>query len=86
MKKIKIAIVGVGNCASSLIQGLEFYRRARLQNGQRDVPGLMNYEIGSYRPQDIEVVCAFDIDERKVGLPVKRAIFQAPNCTRLITN
>ncbi len=86
MKKIRLAIVGVGNCASSLIQGIEFYRRSNSENGHRDSLGLMNYEIGGYRPQDIEVVCAFDIDDRKVGLPVKKAIFQAPNCTQLITN
>ncbi len=93
MKKIKIAIIGVGNCASSLVQGIEFYRRT-LTNGRpskksgnlHEALGLMNYEIGGYRPQDIEVVCAFDIDRRKVGLPVKKAIFQAPNCTQLITN
>ncbi len=85
MKKIRLAIIGVGNCASSLVQGIEFYRR----NTSRDTSealGLMNYEIGGYRPQDIEVVCAFDVDKRKVGLPVKKAIFRAPNCTQLITN
>jgi len=86
MKKIKIAVIGVGNCASSLIQGIEFYRRSNSTNGHRDSLGLMNYEISGYRPQDIEVVCAFDIDKRKVGLPVKKAIFQEPNCTKLITN
>ena len=85
MKKIRLAIVGVGNCASSLVQGIEFYRRNNFRT-RRDTPGLMNYEIGGYRPQDIEVVCAFDIDKRKVGHPVKKAIFQAPNCTKLITN
>ena len=86
MKKIRLAVVGVGNCASSLIQGLEFYRRNYSNNGHGDALGLMNYEIGGYRPQDIEVVCAFDVDRRKVGLPVKKAIFEAPNCTQLITN
>ncbi len=86
MKKIRLAIVGVGNCASSLVQGIEFYRRANSSNGHREALGLMNYQIGGYRPQDIEVVAAFDIDSRKVGLPVKKAIFQAPNCTQLITN
>ncbi len=84
MKKIKVAIIGVGNCASSLIQGLEFYRKNT--SSAKDALGLMNYEIGGYRPQDIEVVCAFDIDKRKVGLPIKKAIFQAPNCTQYITN
>lgn len=86
MKKIRLAIVGVGNCASSLIQGLEFYRRLGSSTTRPEFLGLMNYEIGGYRPQDIEVVCAFDIDKRKVGLPVKKAIFQKPNCTTLITN
>src|SRR5690242_1607376 len=49
MKKIKIAIIGVGNCASSLVQGIEFYRRQNSSNGHRDALGLMNYEIGGYR-------------------------------------
>ena len=87
MKKIKLAIIGVGNCASSLIQGIEFYRKLNLTtNGKPESLGLMNYEIGGYRPQDIEVVAAFDVDKRKVGLPLKKAIFKAPNCTQLITN
>ncbi len=86
MKKIKVAVIGVGNCASSLIQGIEFYRKNFPSNSRASTLGLMNYEIGGYRPQDIEVVCAFDIDKRKVGLPVKKAIFQPPNCTQLITN
>jgi myo-inositol-1-phosphate synthase len=86
MKKIKVAVIGVGNCASSLIQGIEFYRKNNLSNSKPSSLGLMNYEIGGYRPQDIEVVCAFDVDKRKVGLPIKKAIFQPPNCTQLITN
>ena len=87
MKKIRLAIIGVGNCASSLVQGLEFYRKNFDKlNGKTEALGLMNYQIGGYRPQDIEVAAAFDIDKRKVGLPVKKAIFQAPNCTQLITN
>src|SRR3989338_2871387 len=85
MKKIKVAIIGVGNCATSLIQGIEFYRKSHGQPG-KEALGLMNSEIGGYRPEDIEVVCAFDIDKRKVGIPVKKAIFQKPNCTKLITN
>jgi myo-inositol-1-phosphate synthase len=84
MKKIKLAIVGVGNCASSLIQGLEFYRHGNAGQGKKEALGLMNYEIGGYRPQDIEVVCAFDIDKRKIGLPLHKAIFQFPNCTKKI--
>ena len=78
MKKIRLAVIGVGNCASSLIQGIEYYRRNGLA---KESLGLMNYTIGGYRPQDIEVVCAFDIDKRKVGLPVKKAIFQTPKQT-----
>lgn len=84
MKKIKVAIIGVGNCASSLIQGIEFYRKHAIAG--TEALGLMNYHIGGYRPQDIDIVCAFDIDRRKVGLPIKKAIFQAPNCTQHITN
>lgn len=78
--------MGVGNCASSLVQGVEYYRRLNSNGSKINALGLMNYQIGGYRPQDIEVVCAFDIDKRKVGLPVKKAIFQSPNCTQLITN
>jgi len=86
MKKIRLAIIGIGNCASSLIQGIEFYRKNAPLNGKTDALGLMNDTIGGYRPQDIEIVCAFDIDKRKVGLPIKKAIFAPPNCTQLITN
>lgn len=85
MKKIKLAIVGIGNCASSLVQGLEFYRKGEADSKTQAL-GLMNYKIGGYRPQDIEIVAAFDIDKRKVGLPLHKAIFQAPNCTKLITS
>jgi myo-inositol-1-phosphate synthase len=77
---IRIAIVGVGNCASSLLQGVEFYRKAH-QQGNRDSLGLMHYNIGPYSPADIKVVAAFDIDKRKVGLPVSEAIFSPPNNT-----
>lgn len=77
MAKIKIAIAGIGNCASSLIQGLEYYKDA----DSDDVIGLMHYDLGGYTLSDIEVVCAFDIDERKVGKDVSEAIFAPPNCT-----
>jgi myo-inositol-1-phosphate synthase len=77
MKKIKIAIAGIGNCASSLIQGIEYYK----DKGSKDAIGLMHWEIGGYRPYDIEVVAAFDIDRRKVGKDVAEAIFESPNCT-----
>nr|HID58126.1 inositol-3-phosphate synthase [Desulfobacterales bacterium] len=79
MDKIKIAIVGIGNCASSLIQGIHYYRDKQPE----DVIGLMHWEIGGYRPGDIEVVAAFDIDQRKVGKDVAEAIFQEPNCTKV---
>ena len=65
-KPIRVAIVGVGNCASSLIQGIEFYKAANF-NGSKQHLGLMNYDVGGYLPADILPVCAFDIDERKVG-------------------
>ncbi len=79
MKSIRVAIAGVGNCASSLIQGLEYYK-----NRDEDaVAGLMHARIGDWGPSDIEVVAAFDIDRRKVGKPVEEAIFAKPNCTKV---
>src|SRR6184192_1357215 len=80
MRKIRIAIVGVGNCASSLVQGINFYDGFSA-NGAGI--GLMHRQIGSYRPSDIEIVAAFDIDRRKVGRDVSRAIFSPPNCTKV---
>ena len=77
MDRIKIAIVGVGNCASSLIQGIHYYRNKTPQ----DAIGLMHWKIGGYKPGDIEVVAAFDIDKRKVGRDLHEAIFAPPNCT-----
>jgi myo-inositol-1-phosphate synthase len=77
MRKIRIGIVGVGNCASALIQGLHYYRG----RSAADAVGLMHWDIGGYGPADIEVVCAFDIDRRKVGRDVAEAIFAPPNCT-----
>ncbi len=74
---VRIAIVGVGNCASSLVQGASFYRDS---SAERAV-GLMNWEIGGYRPDDLEVAAAFDVDLRKVGKDVAEAIFEKPNCT-----
>ncbi len=76
MAKIRIAIVGVGNCASSLVQGVAYYRRANDNS-----VGLMHWDLGGYDPTDIEVAAAFDIDERKVGADVAEAIFAKPNCT-----
>jgi myo-inositol-1-phosphate synthase len=63
MDKIKIAIVGVGNCVSSLIQGIHYYK----DKAPEDAIGLMHFEMNGYRPGDIEVVAAFDVDKRKVG-------------------
>ena len=77
MNKIKIAIVGIGNCASSLIQGIAYYKN----KDSKDAIGLMHWDIGGYKPFDIEVVAAFDIDKRKVGKDVSEAIFALPNCT-----
>ncbi len=77
MSKIKIAIVGVGNCASSLIQGIHYYR----DKTSEEIIGLMHWDIGGYTPCDIEIVAAFDIDKRKVGVDVNEAIFSKPNCT-----
>src|SRR5467141_5372992 len=80
MRKIRIAVVGVGNCASSLVQGISFYDGS---SGNGAGVGLMHRQIGGYRPGDIEIVAAFDIDRRKVGLDVSRAIFSPPNCTKV---
>ena len=77
MVNIKIAIVGVGNCASSLIQGIHYYR----DKSPQDAIGLMHFEMNGYKPGDIEVVAAFDVDKRKVGQDVHEAIFAKPNCT-----
>ena len=77
MATIKIAIVGVGNCASSLLQGIEYYK----DKNSEEAIGLMHWEIGGYKPFDIEVAAAFDVDQRKVGKDVNKAIFERPNCT-----
>ena len=79
MNKIKIAIVGIGNCASSLLQGIEYYKG----KNSNDAIGLMHWDIGDYKPYDIEIVAAFDIDKRKVGKDVTQAIFELPNCTTI---
>ncbi len=85
MKKIRLAIAGLGNCASSLIQGIEYYKRANAQTKEEHV-GLMHYDLGGYIPESIEVVAAFDVDKRKVGLPVEKAIYSKPNCTQQIVS
>jgi myo-inositol-1-phosphate synthase len=77
-KKIRVAIVGVGNCASSLIQGRYYYENA----SETDfVPGLMHVNLGGYHVRDIEFVAAFDIDKNKVGKDLSEAIYEKPNNT-----
>jgi myo-inositol-1-phosphate synthase len=76
--KVRVAIIGVGNCASSLVQGVEFYRNAR---EDETVPGLMHVNLGGYHIRDIEFTAAFDIDQNKVGLDLSEAIFAEPNNT-----
>ena len=80
MAKIRVAIFGIGNCASSLLQGIEYYKHASEDEKQKPV-GLMHYDLGGYKPGDIEVVCAFDADARKVGRPLEEACFAPPNNT-----
>jgi myo-inositol-1-phosphate synthase len=78
VSKVRIAIVGVGNCASALVQGLEFYRNA---DPADDVPGLMHVDLAGYHVGDVEVVAAFDVDAKKVGRDVAEAIVAEPNNT-----
>jgi myo-inositol-1-phosphate synthase len=77
---IRIAIAGIGNCASALIQGIHYYTPERCRD---EVVGLMHREVGGYLPCDIAVVAAFDVDARKVGRDVAQAIFARPNCTKV---
>ncbi len=78
-KAINVAIVGVGNCASSLVQGLAHYQNG----GANEQIGLMHWDLGGYRPHDIKVVAAWDVDRRKIGKDVSEAIFEKPNCTAI---
>jgi myo-inositol-1-phosphate synthase len=78
MTRTRVAIVGVGNCAAALAQGLEFYREA---DPRDTVPGLMHVKIGPYHVSDVEIVAAFDVDGKKVGRDVSEAIFTEPNNT-----
>ena len=78
MPKIRVAVVGVGNCASSLIQGVTYYHGAKA--GER-VPGLMHVDLGGYRIRDIQFVAAVDVDRNKVGKDLAEAIFTPPNNT-----
>lgn len=81
MGKIRVAIAGLGNCASALIQGIFYYKN--VEDDQDFVPGLMHNILGGYKISDIEIVAAFDIDKRKVGKDVSEAIFAKPNCTKI---
>lgn len=77
MNEIRVAIAGIGNCASSLLQGIEYYR-----NGAAETAGLMHASIGGYTLENIRPVAAFDVDRRKVGRPLEEAVFAPPNCTK----
>jgi myo-inositol-1-phosphate synthase len=77
-KKINVAIIGVGNCASSLVQGVNFYRDAK---ALQEIPGLMHPVLGGYKISDINFVAAFDIDANKVGRDLSEAIYTPPNNT-----
>jgi myo-inositol-1-phosphate synthase len=74
-KKIRIAIAGLGSCASALIQGIQWYK-----NNPLETVGICNPDIGGYSVTDIEFVAAFDIDARKVGKHISEAMFALPNC------
>ena len=78
MNKVRVAIAGVGNCASSLVQGVEYYRNAKPGD---DVPGLMHVDLGGYHVGDVEFVAAFDVDAEKVGQDLGKAIAAGPNNT-----
>jgi len=79
MNAIQIAVVGIGNCASSLIQGIAHYSNG----GANEAIGLSRWDLAGYRPKDIRVVAAWDVDRRKVGMDVAEAIFAKPNCTTI---
>jgi myo-inositol-1-phosphate synthase len=80
MPEIRVAIAGLGNCASSLIQGVHYYRRVSDEGGE--CVGLAHPTLGGYRPDDVRIVAAIDIDARKVGRPIHEAVFAPPNNTK----
>jgi len=80
---VRVGIVGAGNCASSLVQGLQYYRDAR---DETPIPGLMSNSVGRYRPRDITITSAFDIHAGKVGRDVSEALLSAPNNTRIFAD
>src|SRR5258706_10435042 len=77
-RKIRVAIIGVGNCASSLVQGVHYYRNAKPGD---DIPGIMHVDLGGYHLSDLEFVAAFDVDKNKVGKDLADAIYAKPNNT-----
>ena len=77
--KVRVGLVGVGNCASSFVQGITYYGEARTNE---PVPGLMNVEMGGYHVSDVEISAAFDVNAAKVGRDVSDAIFVKPNNTQ----
>src|SRR5262245_14273653 len=78
MSSVRVAIVGVGNCASSLVQGVHYYRDA---DPKASVPGLMHVQFGEYHVSDVEFVAAFDVDAKKVGFDLSEAIANSENNT-----
>ena len=78
MGSVRVAIVGVGNCATSLIQGVHYYRNAEAGS---TVPGLMHVKLGQYHVRDVKFVAAFDVDAKKVGFDLSEAIFASENNT-----
>jgi myo-inositol-1-phosphate synthase len=77
-KRVRVAIIGVGNCASSLVQGVHYYRDAKPGD---DIPGIMHVDLGGYHLRDLEFVAAFDVDKNKVGKDLADAIYAKPNNT-----
>ena len=81
--EIRVAIVGVGNCASSLVQGVQYYHNA---DENASVPGLMHVKFGPYHVRDVKFVAAFDVDAKKVGFDLSEAIFASENNTIKISD
>src|SRR6266704_732133 len=77
-RRIRVAIIGVGNCASSLVQGVHYYRNAKTGD---PIPGIMHVDLGGYHIRDVEFVAAFDVDKNKVGKDLADAIYAKPNNT-----
>ena len=83
MSKIRVAIVGVGNCANSLVQGVTYYKDAAID---QEIPGLMHANLGGYHISDIEFVGAYDVDAKKVGLDLADAMWASENNTIKFAN